>query len=81
MNDPCTPTYCTLLCASFFCFLLSSSELEPPVIGNTSFVDLDDVDEDDVPTAAIRTMAIGDVRSQEQEEQDQLSSTIVQPPT
>ena len=25
-------------------------------------VDLDDVDEDDVPTAAIRTMAIGDVR-------------------
>jgi hypothetical protein len=29
-------------------------------------VDLDDVDEDDVPTAAIRTMAIGDVRPQEQ---------------
>jgi hypothetical protein len=28
-------------------------------------VDLDDVDEDDVPTAAIRTMAIGDVRPQE----------------
>jgi hypothetical protein len=81
MNDPCTPTYCTLLCASFFCFLLSGSELEPPVIGNTSFVDLDDVDEDDVPTAAIRTMAIGDVRSQDQEEQDQLSSTIVQPST
>jgi hypothetical protein len=25
-------------------------------------VDLDDVDEEDVPTAAIRTMAIGDVR-------------------
>jgi hypothetical protein len=25
-------------------------------------VDLDDVDEDDVPTAAIRMMAIGDVR-------------------
>ena len=25
-------------------------------------VDLDDVDENDVPTAAIRTMAIGDVR-------------------
>jgi hypothetical protein len=25
-------------------------------------VDLDDIDEDDVPTAAIRTMAIGDVR-------------------
>jgi hypothetical protein len=29
-------------------------------------VDLEDVDEDDVPTAAIRTMAIGDVRPQEQ---------------
>jgi hypothetical protein len=29
-------------------------------------VDLDDVDEDGVPTAAIRTMAIGDVRPQEQ---------------
>jgi hypothetical protein len=25
-------------------------------------VDIDDVDEEDVPTAAIRTMAIGDVR-------------------
>jgi hypothetical protein len=25
-------------------------------------VDLDDVDEDDVPTATMRTMAIGDVR-------------------
>jgi hypothetical protein len=25
-------------------------------------VDLDDIDEDDVPTAAIHTMAIGDVR-------------------
>jgi hypothetical protein len=33
-------------------------------------VDLDDVDEDEVPTAAMRTMAIGDVRSQEQQEQD-----------
>jgi hypothetical protein len=29
-------------------------------------VDLDDIDEDDVPTAAMRTMAIGDVRPQEQ---------------
>jgi hypothetical protein len=29
-------------------------------------VDLDDIDEDDVPTTAIRTMAIGDVRPQEQ---------------
>ena len=47
-------------------------------------VDLDDVDEDedDVPTAAIRTMAIGDVRPQEQQEQDQPSSSImVHPPT
>ena len=45
-------------------------------------VDLDDVDEEDVPTAAIRTMAIGDVRPQEQDEQDQpSSSTMVQPPT
>jgi hypothetical protein len=41
----------------------------------------DDVDEDDVPTAAIRTMAIGDVRPQEQQEQDQpSSSTMVHPP-
>ena len=31
-------------------------------------VDLDDVDEEDVPTAAIRTMAIGDVRPHEQNE-------------
>jgi hypothetical protein len=28
-------------------------------------VDLDDVDEDEIPTAAMRTMAIGDVRPQE----------------
>jgi hypothetical protein len=28
-------------------------------------VDLDDVDEDEVPTVAMRTMAIGDVRPQE----------------
>jgi hypothetical protein len=43
-------------------------------------VDLDDVDE--VPTAAMRTMAIGDVRSQELQEQDQpYSSTMVHPPT
>jgi hypothetical protein len=28
----------TLLCASFFCFLLVGSELEPHVIGSTSFV-------------------------------------------
>jgi hypothetical protein len=45
-------------------------------------VDLDDIDEDDVPTAAMRTMAIGDVRPQEQQEQDQpSSSTMVHPPT
>jgi hypothetical protein len=45
-------------------------------------VNLDDVDEEDVPTAEIRTMAIGDVRPQEQKEQDQpSSSTMVHPPT
>jgi hypothetical protein len=45
-------------------------------------VDLDDIDEDDVPTDAMRTMAIGDVRPQEQQEQDQpSSSTMVHPPT
>jgi hypothetical protein len=45
-------------------------------------VGLDDVDEDDVPTDAIRTMAIGDVRPQEHEEQEQpSSSTTVHPPT
>jgi transposase InsO family protein len=45
-------------------------------------VDLDDVDEDEVPTAAMRIMAIGDVRPQEQQEQDQpSSSTLVHPPT
>jgi hypothetical protein len=45
-------------------------------------VDLDDIDEDEVPMAAMRTMAIGDVRPQEQQEQDQPSfSTMVYPPT
>jgi hypothetical protein len=45
-------------------------------------VNLDDVDEDEVPTAAMRTMAIGDVRPQEQQEQDQpSSSTLLYPPT
>jgi hypothetical protein len=45
-------------------------------------VDLDDVDEDDVPTVAICTLAVGDVRPQEQQEQDQHSfSTRVHPPT
>jgi hypothetical protein len=38
MKGPYTPTCCTLLCASFFCFLLAGSEPEPPVIGSTSFV-------------------------------------------
>jgi hypothetical protein len=38
MKGPCTPTCCTLLCASFFFFLLVDSELESPVIGSTSFV-------------------------------------------
>jgi hypothetical protein len=43
-------------------------------------VDLDDAGEDDVPTVAIRTMAIGDMRPQEQQEQDQpSSSTMVHP--
>jgi hypothetical protein len=37
-KGPCMPTCCTLLYASFFCFLLADSELEPPVIGSTSFV-------------------------------------------
>jgi hypothetical protein len=39
MKGPCTPTCCTLLYASFFCFLLAGLELELPVIGSTSFVD------------------------------------------
>ena len=45
-------------------------------------VDLDDIDEEEVLTAAMRTMAIGDVRPQELQEQDQpSSSTLVHPPT
>jgi hypothetical protein len=45
-------------------------------------VDLDDVDEDEVPTTAMRTMAIGDVRPQELQEQYQpSSSTVVHPLT
>jgi transposase InsO family protein len=45
-------------------------------------VDCDDVDEEEVPTAAIHTMAIGDVRPQEQDVRDQpSSSTMVRPPT
>jgi hypothetical protein len=38
MKGPCTPTCCTLFYASFFCFLLAGSELEPLVIGSTYFV-------------------------------------------
>jgi hypothetical protein len=45
-------------------------------------VDLDGIDEDEVPTVAMRTMAIGDVRPQELQEQDQpSSSTLVHLPT
>jgi hypothetical protein len=45
-------------------------------------VGLDDIDEDEVPTAAMRMMAIGDVQRQELQEQDQpSSSTMVHPPT
>jgi hypothetical protein len=45
-------------------------------------VDLDDIDVDDVPTAAMCTMVIGEVRPHEQQEQDQSSSSImVHPPT
>jgi hypothetical protein len=45
-------------------------------------VDLDDVDEDEILMVAMQTMAIGDVRPHELQEQDQpSSSTMVQPPT
>jgi hypothetical protein len=45
-------------------------------------VDLDDVDENEVPTTTVRTMAIGDVWPHEPHEQDQpSSSTMAQPPT
>jgi hypothetical protein len=45
-------------------------------------VDLDDVDEEEILMAAMCTMAIGDVRPQEQQEQDQpSSSTMMHPPT
>jgi hypothetical protein len=45
-------------------------------------IDLDDIDENEVPTAAMRTMVIGDVRPQKQQVQDQpSSSTMAQPPT
>ena len=38
-------------------------------------VELDDVDEDEAPTVAMRTMTISDVRPQEQQDQDQPSSS------
>jgi hypothetical protein len=38
MKGPCTPTCCTLLYSSFFCFLLAGSKLDPPMIGSTSIV-------------------------------------------
>jgi hypothetical protein len=45
-------------------------------------VDLDVVDEDGVPTDAMRTMAIGHMQPQEQQDQAQPSSlTLVHPPT
>jgi hypothetical protein len=45
-------------------------------------VDLDDIDEDEVPMIAMRTIVIGDVRPQEPHEKDQpSSSTTVHPPT
>jgi hypothetical protein len=45
-------------------------------------VELDDIDEDEVPMATMKTMVIGDVQPQEQQEQDQpSSSTLVQPQT
>ena len=43
-------------------------------------VDPNDADEYDVPTDAIRTMAIGNVRPQEHKEQDQPSSSTTVPP-
>jgi hypothetical protein len=45
-------------------------------------VNLDDVHEDDIPMVTMRTKAIGVVRPQEQQNQDQpYSSTLVHPPT
>jgi hypothetical protein len=44
-------------------------------------VDLDDLDEDEVPTVDMRTMTIGDVQPQEQVHDQPSSSTMVQPPT
>jgi hypothetical protein len=44
-------------------------------------VDLDDIDEEEFPTATIRTMTIGDVRPQEQQRDQPSSLTMVHPPT
>jgi hypothetical protein len=44
-------------------------------------VDLDDIDKEEVLTAAMRTMAIGDVRPQKPHEDQPSSSTMVHPPT
>jgi hypothetical protein len=38
MKGPSTPTCCTLLCASFFYFLLAGSEFESSMIGSIGFV-------------------------------------------
>jgi hypothetical protein len=38
MKGPYTPKCCTILYASLFGFLMAGSELEPHVIGSTSFV-------------------------------------------
>jgi hypothetical protein len=38
---------------------------------------VDDIDEHEIPMAAMRTMAIGDVRPQEQQVQDQHSSSTM----
>ena len=40
-------------------------------------VDLDGIDEDEVPTVAMRTMSIGDVQPQEQVQDQPSSSTMV----
>jgi hypothetical protein len=51
-------------------------------ISSREQVDLDIINENEVPTAAMRTMSIGDVRPTEQQVQHQpFSSTTMQPPT
>jgi hypothetical protein len=41
------------------------NQIQRRIGSSTNQVDLDDIDEDEVPTAAMRTMAIGDVQPQE----------------